>query len=497
MGETLSPVRVAVLGGGFSGAAFAVHLIRALHAAGVARALQLSIIEPRATLGAGVAYSSQDPAHRINVPAGRMSLFPDDPTHFARWLARTDEAATDPDLLDADGNPFPRREVFGRYVDAILDDTARSFSPIRHLRERAVWVDRNRGGYRITLESGVVTDADLVVLATSHPPPLLPAQLRALQGHARLLRDPFDEAALQRIRRDHAVLIVGTGLSMADVVASLERRGHRGRIVAISRRGLLSRGHPGGTALPAPFGDFTDRSPRTAGSLLHEIRSTLAAAAAQGIGWHAVLDAVRRDAPQVWASLPHAQRHRVLRHLRPFWDVHRFRVAPQLEAAIARSREEGRLAVHTASLKSVRASGTGFEARIRHRRGGEDILSFDAVVVTTGPAHGAILTELPLVGALARAGLVRADPLGLGVEVDADSRAVGATGTSDPTLLVAGPLARGTVGELMGLPQVTQHTADVAAQASRWIIERAHTAPAPRPRRAAVAAVTAVPTSVS
>ena len=102
-------LRVVIVGGGFTGASLAWQLAR-MHVP-----LRLTVVEPRAALGRGLAYSATDPAHRINVPAHRMSLDPENRADFAEWLAEH------PDLLDAraqaaNGDLFPQRGLFGRYV---------------------------------------------------------------------------------------------------------------------------------------------------------------------------------------------------------------------------------------------------------------------------------------------------------------------------------------------------------------------------------------------
>ena len=79
---------VAIVGGGFTGAAVAYHLARLLPE-GTAR---IVVYEPRAMLGGGLAYDTDEPVHRINVPAARMTLLPGDDTHFERWLLATDQA---------------------------------------------------------------------------------------------------------------------------------------------------------------------------------------------------------------------------------------------------------------------------------------------------------------------------------------------------------------------------------------------------------------------
>jgi uncharacterized NAD(P)/FAD-binding protein YdhS len=459
-------VRVAIVGGGFSGAVTAIHLAGLLHAPA-----QIDIIEPRALLGGGVAYSATDPAHRINVPATRMVVFADDPTQFDRWMRRRGTVAADPACVWQDGAAFPQRGVFGHYIAALADAAARATPGVtlRHIRASVTAIDANPSGYSLTLCSAPRLAADVVILAVSHPPPAVPAVLRAAQqAGAPVIADPWRPGALDSIHPDHAVVVMGTGLSMADAVATLDRRGHRGPILAVSRRGLLSRGHAFGEVARRDW--FATSPPcRTARGLTRDIRAQIAAAAALGAPWQAVFDEVRAHAPRLWAAFDTAERRRVLRHLRPFWDVHRFRAAPQAEAAIAALRARGQFTSIAASVTEAAWDGAGLILRLHPRFAPENAIRAvraAAVIVTTGPDHTSILSTNPALASLHAQGLIRPDPAGLGLEVDTANRAVGAGGAVQPGLFVAGPLARGRVGELMGLPQVSQHAQDVAQAAA-------------------------------
>lgn len=448
---------VAIIGGGFSGAAVAAHLAR--HP-GFVQA-KIVVFEPRDHLGRGLAYDTADAAHRINVPASRMSLAVDDDDHFTDWLTAQGEAEKDPEALAGDGKLYPRRGVFGRYVSAFAAPFLRS-GVIRHEKSRVVAVRRERDGWRVTGENGSHLHADILVIATSHPAPQAPAELdRILPGHPRYIPDPTVPDVLDAIRPDDRVLVVGAGLTSADVVASLERRGHRGPVTVFSRRGLRSRGHA--TVAQEPFGDFTTRPAATAVALTRKARATIAAAEAQGLTWHAVLDALRTQGGTIWRALPLAEKRRLVRHLRPFWDVHRFRIAPQVEAVLERGLKSGRIRLLAASLARIERNGETITVDLRRRATGRiDRTDYDAVVVTTGPGHGGILSSQAWLAQLAAAGILKADTIGLGLACDDDSRAIDATGRAIDTLFISGPLARGTFGELMGLPQVNEHAVLVA-----------------------------------
>jgi uncharacterized NAD(P)/FAD-binding protein YdhS len=452
---------VAIIGGGISGAGVAYHLALA----GRDRPPAITVFEPRAELGRGLAYDTNDPAHRINVPAARMSLVPEHPGDFLEWIELNDAIADDPAARRVDGAIFPRRELFGRYVASALSPLVET-GAVRHRRAVVTDVERDGAFWRISDSQGGQTFADYLVIATSHPSPSPPAALLALAGHPKFVADSTVPGALDTIDPDDRLLVVGNGLTAADVVASLEITGHRGPVTSISRRGLRSRGHP--AVAQDPFGAF-ETVPESATQLLRLLRRTISEAEQAGLTWHAVLDQVRGHGHAIWRALPVSERRRIVRHLRPFWDVHRFRIAPQVEEVLDRAVAKGRMEVLAASVASIRREGDDIGVVLRQRNGGLLERVYDAVVAATGPAHGGILNSQPWLAKLRDLGHLGLDPTGLGIACNLSSEALAADGRPEPTLLISGPLARGAFGELMGLPQITEHAAFVASELDRKV----------------------------
>lgn len=439
----MSDPHIVIVGGGFSGTAVAIHLLRE-----ATRAVRISVIEPREHLGQGVAYSATDPSHRINVPASRMQLAGDDDGAFDRWYRRHGDFPQDPQALQADGSVYPQRGAFGRYVEAAFHQAAKLHgSRVAHLRERAV--DWQNG--RLITSTGQRLQADRIVLAVSHPPPRLPRAVQSLSQHPRLIANPWQPGALAGIPATAKVAIMGTALSMADVVASLARQEHRGEVLVFSRHGLLSRPNAP-INLPKWQADYQHGSLR---QRLRLIREDIARAKTHGLPWQVVLDAVRQQGQVIWQQLSEAEKRQFLRHLRRYWDVHRYRIAPQVAQAIADKRQAGTFHQLAARLQKLEAQSNALQLHLTLRGGKVQQERVDYLVLTTGPDHADLIASQPFLQALHQAGLIHPDSLGMGIEVNALSQA-------SANLWVAGPAARGRFGELMGLPQVAEHAQQVA-----------------------------------
>jgi uncharacterized NAD(P)/FAD-binding protein YdhS len=151
----------------------------------------------------------------------------------------------------------------------------------------------------------------------------------------RLLRQSLGAEAIAGLDPEATVVLIGTGLTMVDTVQSLLDAGHRGPFRAISRRGLLPRVHA--PTQPLPLG--VEELPHTTSvaRLTRWLRHRLEQAEARDIDWRAVIDGLRPHVQDLWRRLPVRERARFLRHLRPYWDVHRHRTAPEIAQFIERA----------------------------------------------------------------------------------------------------------------------------------------------------------------
>jgi uncharacterized NAD(P)/FAD-binding protein YdhS len=453
----LPTTRLVIAGGGASGTLLAAELMRQ------PREIEVTIVEPRADLGRGVAYSTPHLGHLLNVRAGRMSGNADDPGHFLRWLSREDPSAHE--------GTFAPRALYGRYLQALLEE-ARGASPpasrLAHSPERVVEVLRSPSGLRVTLSDGSSLEAEAVVLALGNlPPAAVPLLPTGGADPKRFVVDPWASQALEGIGADEPVLLVGTGLTAVDVALALRDLGHRAPVLAVSRRGLLPRTQaavqpplilPSAAAPPLP--SYGVLLPVDAGArwnvrrLTRAIRSEAERLAAAGGDWHTLFEALRPVTPALWSDLPWEERRRFLRHLQPYWDVHRHRMAPEVAHEVEDLIRTGCLALRAARIRAFGPHPSG--ARVTLLPRGTDRVEervFGAVVTCTGP--GALAASRhPLLRNLISHGLVRPDPLGLGLDARPDGALLSADGSVSPGLYALGPLLKGVVWETTAVPEI-------------------------------------------
>lgn len=445
-----SPARpaIAIVGGGVSGGLLAIQLLRR-----ASRPLDLVMIEPRAAVGCGVAYSTTNPAHLLNVRAGNMSAFAQEPDHFVRWLDAN--APTPADGWRADS--FAPRALFGRYVADVLRQSRAAASEVRlrHIRTQAVAVAERDGRLIVRLADGRDLPVDRVALCPGNFPPALPRGLAPVVHAAGFLHDPWDWPALRAIGADDPVLVLGTGLTMVDVLLELDALGHRGPVLAISRHGLLPRVHAPSRPCP-PIADVA-AAPRLARALLQVVRAAAAQAAAAGDGWRGVIDGLRPHTQALWRRLEPAERQRFLRHLQPWWDVHRHRMAPQVAAHVQGLARDGRLTVAAGRIVAV-AEADGALAGTWSPRGATTRRPFSVrwVVNCTGPLCDYNRVRDPLVRHLLGLGRARPDHLHLGLDVAADGGVIDHAGTPSDRIFALGPPTRGAFWEITAVPDIRQ-----------------------------------------
>ncbi len=439
---------VAIIGAGFSGTLQAINLLR--H-----EGPRATLIERRPHAARGIAYSAAHPDHLLNVRAANMSALPDEPDHFVRWLAERH-----PGL-----GGFVPRIVYGDYLAELLAAAMTlAGDRLRLVGGEAVDVALDDDRARVELSDGQTITADSVILAPGNLPPHQPPGIAwGAFDAAHYAADPWRGDIAEGLGDDDGVLVIGTGLTMIDVALLLDARGFRGRIIAISRRGLLPHAHADGVmAARQP-----ERPSLIPSELLAEVR-----ARAEQLGWRAAVDALRPYTQDLWLAATPADRRRFLRHLRPWWDIHRHRLAPAVAARIEAMRADGRLDIVAGKISGAEAGGAG--VRVHWRPRGQDRIEpieVRRVINCSGPQGDLVRTSEPLLRRLLDRGLIRPDGQHLGIDVNPQSEAIAADGSVDPRLVVLGPMTRGTFWEIVAVPDIRVQTWSVARRLSNahWV----------------------------
>ncbi|HEY2475446.1 MAG TPA: FAD/NAD(P)-binding protein [Candidatus Cybelea sp.] len=424
---------LAIIGGGFSGASLTAQLARQAPAG-----FSLVLFEP-AEVGRGAAYGTAHEAHLLNTRARQMSVFPDEPDHFVRWLG---------DRAQADD--FVPRRLYGTYVNECAR-RALERPGFMHVPERVVKVTRSDDRTFVVETSAGACTARSVVLATGNPPPndsFLPLEMRI---HPGFISDPW---RFDYRRVGGHVLVIGSGLTALDVLVALDACGHRGRVDIVSRRGRYPETH----ARVAAYDVIPALDTHSARSLLRSFRRHVKDAARRGFDWRAVVDAVRPEAEAIWKRVPVTEQRRFEKHLRTHWERHRHRAPQQVVAVRERYRRSKRLATHAGQIAGMRdgivtlALRDGAYARVRP----------DWIVNCTGLAGAAALAKDPLIADLLAGGLISASPGGLGLHTNARLAAFGATHLPTPGLWIVGPPVRGSRFEATAVPEL-RSMAELAA----------------------------------
>lgn len=474
MTNTLLEPNIVIIGGGFSGVMTAVNLIRQ-----ASSSFGLYLVEKTGNLAKGVAYSTQEAFHLLNVPGNNMGAFAEAPNHFMEWLIayealwRSQDKAFE--VLPIEPGRYYPRKLYGFYLwhlfQTALQEAEAKNIKVTILTDEASNVDITKHRTAIvTLKHHILPEAQYVVIATGNAP----VKSFAYAGGVFLCKDRYIEDIwspdasnilmckdLSHLPESTHIAIIGTGLTMVDAYASLHHKGYKGKVTAISRHGKLPHPHKSTQHYPA-FLDVAS-APQTSHGLFKTILLEVRRAAQNGHDWRSVLQVLRPITNELWANLPMKERRYIVERLLSYWNIHRHRVPDELHAMLEQSMASRQLAIIPGTIYYIGGKSTG-PLMVSYRKRGEDFIEYttaDYVINCSGPETDIAKSGNPLLLKLRDKGIITVSTLRMGIELTPSGRA---KGKAPDIFHAVGALLMGEKLESTAVPDIRKQAADTAAR---------------------------------
>ncbi len=440
------PFSVCVIGGGLTGAAAAIACLQRID-----MPFHLTIVEPNSSLGHGVAYGGHHPLHLLNVRARDLTILADRPEDFLIWAFRhLDQGENDAGLLEGLGHTFLPRQLFGEYTRQRLFETVHRRRDVECniVRGIAKSCRRSGGFFVLYVNRSETIEADVVILATAYG-------TSGEFGDGTLL--PFGFVPPDQIAQAEAMILIGSGLTMVDVLLNARRDGFAGKSTIISHRGQLPREHAAKGVMPK---EMALPKTKSVARLAASIRIACEAAEAYGTPWQAVINGLRPSISAIWQQLDIVEQARFLRHLRPFWDTHRHRLPPEVYRQLHQEMDQGQSRLLRARVLDIQRLSTSFAINLR-RRGATKVETFNADLAFDCRSPRPDLCS-NFIRSLIDQDLARADPHNLGLAVKPDGQVLGIQAVPTLGLYALGPLCQGSLWEITAVPEIVRQ-ANLAA----------------------------------
>jgi uncharacterized NAD(P)/FAD-binding protein YdhS len=460
---------IVIVGGGFSGVAVAIRILRSAGASDVT----VVVIDKSQRFGRGVAYATTSPFHLLNAPAGSMSAFEELPTDFVDFCKRFDPSVT--------GASYVSRCLYGEYMEVRLEE-AEQASDVRLLRVHGVVKSVSDSSADtcacVRLTDGRKFLADYVILAIGDAPQRGPFPASSCdEVRTAYVENPWQQHGAGRI--DGGVsLVLGAGLTAVDIAIDLVKERGARNVVLLSRRGLKPHTQ---VDMPSTRRDVTSLLPPgiLQDGLVGKLRAVRAFARAHQMAesdWRTAVGELRSFVPGMWCSLSQRDKQRFIRRLRPFWDIHRHRCAPATAEILDQLIKKKLVRFVAGELCALRWVKAGVEATIRSRKCDPMYsLVVDQVVNCTGSGGPGTVIQGTLLQRLVEDGIVTFDLAGIGIETTDTYHVVGVNGRRANSVHYVGPLLRARYWEATAVPELRVHCTRLVAEvlSNRVDVERA------------------------
>jgi uncharacterized NAD(P)/FAD-binding protein YdhS len=438
--------KIGIIGGGFTGTMTAVQLVKKSTAP-----LEIILINEKGTLNRGIAYHPYSDKHLLNVPAGKMSAFPDESDHFLDWTMKQPEFTEKDKTLIA--NSFLPRKWYGDYLCEIwkeYQEIAKQKNITLTVVEQTVsQLDVNQSSISITLESGEKITVDACVIASGNHLPGNPGiKNTSFFKSANYFQNPWKIDSVKNIDSDLPVLIIGNGLTMVDTVLGLIEHGFKGEIYSISPNGfnILPHRHNGlkYTKLAEELNDNLSLL-----ELVKLVNKHIKTVREYGVSAEPVIDSLRPFTQKIWQRLSLNERKLFMSRLRHLWGVARHRIPLHTHDKIQQLRILNRLHIHSGRIIDIEEYNSGIAVTYfdKNEQAQKEI-QVSRVINCTGPLTNLTQLEHSFLKNSFEKGILTQDELKLGISTNtATFQVISKDGLPHNNLFTIGSSLKGELWE--------------------------------------------------
>ncbi len=447
---------IAIVGGGASGILLLFHLARIS-----SNPIKIVLFNKGYSLAEGAAYSTADKSHLLNVRAGRMSAYADEPSHFVDWLKNQEECLAikeDENLNDA----FIPRYLYGRYLkenmQRVLANLKDGFE-IQIIEDQVIAIEKN-DAFNIRTANGLLIQSEKTVICTGIETPHGLPGIKNVPDDPRIIINPWN-SKVQVPSENKNVLVIGTGLTMVDTVLSLLNAGFKGKIVALSKHGQLPMAHPEFKQTAKPSEHFC--APEDLSSLFTIIKKRIKQHPDPQSWAEPVLEDIRPYTQQLWFNYSKEEKQRFLRHLQHLWSKLRHRIPFQISLQLAKAIEENKLELAAGKLVRLTCNQTSINVcYVERKTGKEKSENVIQIYNCTGPVLDVEKSMNPVIQSLFTNGLIRNSDAKLGPDALPDGRLINRAGNVQDDLFLLGPPMRGSIWEAVAVPEIRTGAKEIA-----------------------------------
>lgn len=444
-----SEFSVVIIGGGFCGVMTLINLIN-----NADKKIAITLINKGYPIARGVAYKTYSDLHLLNVETKNMSAFHDQPDHFLKWCLNQENIFFNNDELPFTYLP---RNIYGRYLDEIFEEKINNIPAnvsLQIIDDEATDIDKHNHRLIVRTTSGINIISDKIILATGNcepGPPTLSNQ--AFLQSKNYFSNPWFENAVLGLQDDQTTLIIGTGLTMVDVIIGLREKNFKGKIIALSPHGYNILPH---RKLP-PQQYILDEllPPYDLENLFRLFYKHIRAARKRGLPGETVIDAIRVKTQEIWQHLSLNDKKKFMMHLRHLWGVARHRLPSFVHQEIQQMINEEELKVIAGRIRNITEGENGFEIIIRKRKDqSELILKVARIINCTGPETDIRKQKSLLFCSLLKKGIIRPDVMNLGIDATSEGQIIDEKNIVSNQIFAIGSLLKGKLWESTAIPEI-------------------------------------------